>query len=226
VPAVESREGQAASPIRVFLLDDHEIVRRGVRQLLEAAGDFEVVGEARLGDDAVIGVAGSQPDVALLDMRLPDGSGVDVCRQIRASSPDVRCLMLTGFDDETDIIDALVAGASGVMLKESDGKALMAAIRAAATGRSVIDAPTAHRVLQHIADDGKPRVPKEFAALTATEREILLLIGEGLTNRQIGERVFLAEKTVKNHVTSILAKLGLSRRTQAAVMVSRLVPIR
>jgi len=174
----------------------------------------------------VIAVAGLHPDVAVLDIRLPDTSGVEVCRQIRASSPDVKCLMLTGFDDETDIIDALVAGAAGVILKESEGKALVAAIRAAATGRSVIDGPTAHRVLQRFADGGRPRVPAELAALTDIEREILLLIGEGLTNRQIGERVFLAEKTVKNHVTSILAKLGVSRRTQAAVMVSRLLPTR
>jgi len=214
-----------ARPLRVFLLDDHEVVRRGVRQLLEAEADLEVVGEAGLGDDAVIAVAGLRPDVAVLDMRLPDGSGIDVCRQIKASSPDVKCLMLTSFDDENDIIDSLMAGASGVMLKETEGRALVNAIRAAATGRSVIDASTASRVLRRI-EGGAPRVPVELASLTATEHQILMLIAEGLTNRQIGERVFLAEKTVKNHVTSILAKLGLSRRTQAAVMVSRLAPMR
>jgi len=216
---------QESAPLRVFLLDDHEVVRRGVRQLVDVQPDLEVVGEARLGDEAVIAVAELMPDVAVLDMRLPDCSGIDVCRMIRATNPAVQCLMLTSFDEEDDLIAALMAGAAGVLLKEVDGTSLVNAIRAAGAGRSVIDTATAARVLKRM-ESGAPKVPAELSSLTPTEHEILRLIAEGLTNRQIGERVFLAEKTVKNHVTSILAKLGLSRRTQAAVLVSRLASTR
>lgn len=213
---------RAPDSLRIYLLDDHEVVRRGIRHLLESHDDLEVVGESGSAATARKEIGELLPDVAVLDLRLPDGSGIDVCRDVRAEHPEVNCLILTSFDDENDLIAALMAGATGVMLKEVEGASLINSIRASASGRSVLDASSAARVLKRM-EGGTPELPTELASLSATEHQILLLIAEGLTNREIGERVFLAEKTVKNHVTSILAKLGLSRRTQAAVLVSRVM---
>ena len=201
--------------ISVFLLDDHEIVRKGVRDLLEAEEDITVVGEAGTAAEALRRIPAVQPDVAVLDARLPDGSGIDVCRDIRSSQPSVRCLILTSYDDEDAIFAAVMAGASGYLLKQIRGNSLVDAIRQVAAGKSLLDPSVTERLLARLRD-GQPR-DERLASLTEREREILDLIAEGLTNRQIGERLFLAEKTVKNYVSALLAKLGLQRRTQAAV---------
>ncbi|MGN6782658.1 MAG: response regulator [Marmoricola sp.] len=212
-------------PVRVYLVDDHEIVRRGLRHLIEAQPDMEVVGDAADAERAIAEIGRLKPDVAVLDVRLGQGpSGIEVCREVRSRDPEVKCVMLTSYDDDEALFAALMAGANGYLLKEIDGNAISAGIRGAAEGRSVIDAASTARVIRRMEErDRPPSVPHELAALTRTEREILGLIAEGLTNRQIGERIYLAEKTVKNHVTSILAKLGLTRRTQAAVLASRLL---
>lgn len=210
--------------VRVYLLDDHEVVRRGLTQLLGTQPDFEVVGQSASAARAVIEIAELQPDIAVLDVRLGDGSGIEVCREVRSQNADIKCLMLTSYDDDEALFAALMAGATGYLLKEVDGSALVAGIRGAAEGRSVMDAAATARVLERLKHSGNldDGVPHELASLTPTERQILALISEGMTNRQIGERIYLAEKTVKNNVTSILAKLGLARRTQAAVFASRL----
>ncbi|QZY29320.1 response regulator [Nocardioides coralli] len=207
--------------IRVFLLDDHEVVRRGLRQLLEDAGDIEVVGQSGLAAEAASRIPALRPDVAILDGRLPDGSGIDVCRQVRSVDPDIRALVLTSYDDDEALFAAILAGASGYVLKEIGGHDLVDTIRRVAAGQSLIDPSLTARVLDRVRSG--EQLPDELAELTEREREILGLIAEGLTNRQIGERLFLAEKTVKNYVSSILAKLGLERRTQAAVLASRLL---
>jgi two-component system response regulator DevR len=201
--------------VRVFLLDDHEIVRRGIADLLETEPDITVVGEASTAAEALRRIPAVQPDVAVLDARLPDGSGIDVCRDIRSSQPSVRCLILTSYDDEDAIFAAVMAGASGYLLKQIRGNSLVDAIRQVAAGKSLLDPSVTERLLARLRD-GQPR-DERLASLTEREREILDLIAEGLTNRQIGERLFLAEKTVKNYVSALLAKLGLQRRTQAAV---------
>ena len=201
--------------VRVFLLDDHEIVRRGIADLLETEPDITVVGEAGTAAEALRRIPAVQPDVAVLDARLPDGSGIDVCRDIRSSQPSVRCLILTSYDDEDAIFAAVMAGASGYLLKQIRGNSLVDAIRQVAAGKSLLDPSVTERLLARLRD-GQPR-DERLASLTEREREILDLIAEGLTNRQIGERLFLAEKTVKNYVSALLAKLGLQRRTQAAV---------
>ena len=201
--------------VRVFLLDDHEIVRRGIADLLETEPDITVVGEAGTAAEALRRIPAVQPDVAMLDARLPDGSGIDVCRDIRSSQPSVRCLILTSYDDEDAIFAAVMAGASGYLLKQIRGNSLVDAIRQVAAGKSLLDPSVTERLLARLRD-GQPR-DERLASLTEREREILDLIAEGLTNRQIGERLFLAEKTVKNYVSALLAKLGLQRRTQAAV---------
>jgi two-component system response regulator DevR len=201
--------------VRVFLLDDHEIVRRGIADLLDAEPDITVVGEAGTAAEALRRIPAAQPDVAVLDARLPDGSGIDVCRDIRSSQPTVRCLILTSYDDEDAIFAAVMAGASGYLLKQIRGNSLVDAIRQVAAGKSLLDPSVTERLLARLRD-GQPR-DERLASLTEREREILDLIAEGLTNRQIGERLFLAEKTVKNYVSALLAKLGLQRRTQAAV---------
>jgi two-component system response regulator DevR len=201
--------------VRVFLLDDHEIVRRGIADLLETEPDITVVGEAGTAAEALRRIPAVQPDVAVLDARLPDGSGIDVCRDIRSSQPSVRCLILTSYDDEDAIFAAVMAGAAGYLLKQIRGTSLVDAIRQVAAGKSLLDPSVTERLLARLRD-GHPR-DERLASLTDREREILYLIAEGLTNRQIGERLFLAEKTVKNYVSAQLAKLGLQRRTQAAV---------
>ena len=205
-----------ASPkLRVFLLDDHELVRRGVREMLEVDGDIEVVGEAASAAEAVARVPAVRPDVAVLDVRLPDGDGVTVCRELRSQFPELACLMLTSFSDDDALLGAVMAGAAGYVLKEIRGNDLVNAVRTVAAGGSLLDARSTAHVLARLRDRQEA---DPLDVLTDQERKILDLIGEGLTNRQIGERMFLAEKTVKNYVSSLLSKLGLQRRTQAAVL--------
>jgi DNA-binding NarL/FixJ family response regulator len=201
--------------LRVFLLDDHELVRTGVRELLEADGDIEVVGEAATAAEALARVPALRPQVAVLDVRLPDGDGVGVCRELRSQLPELACLMLTSFSDDDALLDAVMAGAAGYVLKDIRGGDLVGAVRTVAAGGSLLDSKSTANVLARLR--AKPAADP-LAALTDQERRILDLIGEGLTNRQIGERMFLAEKTVKNYVSSLLSKLGLQRRTQAAVL--------
>jgi two-component system, NarL family, response regulator DevR len=205
----------AQSVTRIFLLDDHEIVRRGVADLLNSVPDFQVVGEAGTVAEALRRLPAADPNVAILDGRLPDGSGIEVCRIIREQSPDVKCLILTSYDDDEAIFAAVLAGAAGYVLKQIRGSNLIDAVRQVAAGQSLLDPTVTARVLQRIRE-GKQEDAR-LASLNAQERKILILIAEGLTNRQIGERLFLAEKTVKNNVSSLLAKLGMQRRTQAAV---------
>src|SRR5881409_254375 len=205
----------AQSVTRIFLLDDHEIVRRGVTDLLDSVPDFEVVGEAGTVAETLRRLPAADPDVAILDGRLPDGSGIEVCRIIREQSPDVKCLILTSYDDDEAIFAAVLAGAAGYVLKQIRGSNLIDAVRQVAAGQSLLDPTVTARVLQRIRE-GKQEDAR-MTSLNAQERKILILIAEGLTNRQIGERLFLAEKTVKNNVSSLLAKLGMQRRTQAAV---------
>jgi two-component system response regulator DevR len=200
---------------RVFLLDDHEIARRGVADLLNSVPDLQVVGEAGTVAEALRRLPAAEPDVAILDGRLPDGSGIEVCRIIREQSPGVKCLILTSYDDDEAIFAAVLAGAAGYVLKHIRGSNLIDAVRQVAAGQSLLDPTVTARVLQRIRE-GK-REDARLATLNAQQRKILILIAEGLTNRQIGERLFLAEKTVKNNVSSLLAKLGMQRRTQAAV---------
>lgn len=205
--------------IRVFLVDDHEVVRRGLADLLGLEEDMEVVGEASNKEDALHRIPAARPDVAVLDVRLPDGSGVEVCRDIRASMPDVHCLMLTSYADDEALFDAILAGASGYVLKEIRGNDLIDAVRQVAAGKSLLDPVATQRVLERLRDGEKH--DDRLDGLTEQERKILNLIGEGMTNRQIGEELHLAEKTVKNYVSSLLAKLGMERRTQAAAYAAR-----
>jgi DNA-binding NarL/FixJ family response regulator len=206
-------------PVRVFLMDDHEVVRRGLKDLLEAEGEFEVVGEAGTAAQALARVPALKPQVAVLDVRLPDGDGVTVCRELRSQMPELSCLMLTSFSDDEALFDAIMAGAAGYLLKQVGGTDLVGAVRTVAGGGSLIDPKLTATVMTRLRSGGHK---DPFAALTAQERRILDLIGEGKTNRQIGEQLFLAEKTVKNYVSSLLSKLGIERRVQAAVMVSEL----
>jgi DNA-binding NarL/FixJ family response regulator len=206
--------------IGVFLLDDHEIVRRGVRELLEAEPDISVVGEAATAASALARIPALRPDVAVLDVRLPDSDGISVCRDIRSSSPEVACLMLTAFGDDEALFDAIMAGAAGYVLKQIRGTDLVGAVRTVASGESMLDPEAASRVLRRIRDQAERADP--LSGLTGQERRILELIGEGLTNRQIGERMYLAEKTVKNYISALFAKLGMERRTQAAAYAARL----
>jgi DNA-binding NarL/FixJ family response regulator len=205
--------------IGVFLLDDHEIVRRGVRELLEAESDIEVVGEAGTAESALARIPALRPDVAILDVRLPDGDGVSVCREIRSRMPEVACLMLTSFGDDEALFDAIMAGAAGYVLKQIRGTDLVGAVRTVAAGESMLDPQAASRVLKRMRDEAKKSDP--LSELTGQERQILELIGQGLTNRQIGERMFLAEKTVKNYISVLFTKLGMERRTQAAAYAAR-----
>lgn len=206
--------------IRVFLMDDHEIVRRGLADLIGLERDMEVVGEAGSTKDALIRIPAAKPDVAVLDVRLPDGSGVEVCRDIRSSMPEVQCLMLTSYADDEALFDAIMAGASGYVLKEIRGNDLIDAIRQVAGGKSLLDPQATQRVLDRLRNGEKH--DDRLDVLSDQERRILDLIGEGMTNRQIGEAMHLAEKTVKNYVSSLLAKLGMERRTQAAAFVARM----
>jgi two-component system, NarL family, response regulator DevR len=205
----------APDPIRVFLLDDHEVVREGVRALLDAADGIEVVGEGASVAEALARIPACRPDVALLDVQLPDGSGVEVCRTIRSDQPDVRALMLTSFADDEALFEAILAGASGYLLKQVRGTDIVEAVRRIAAGDSLLDPALTARVLDRMREP--PQEDERLARLTGQERAVLALIAEGLSNREIGERMFLAEKTIKNYVSAILSKLGMQRRTQAAV---------
>src|SRR3954468_2273127 len=209
------------APIRVFLLDDHEVVRRGLRDLLESDGDICVVGESGSAVEAAARIPALRPDVAVLDGRLPDGSGIDVCRDVRSVDPAIKALILTSYDDDEALFAAIMAGAAGYVLKQIHGTDLVDAIRRGAAGQSLLDPAVTARVLERIRKG--PEQPDELRDLTEQERKILTLVAEGLTNREIAGRMFLAEKTVKNYVSSLLAKLGLERRTQAAVLASRLL---
>ena len=206
--------------LRVFLLDDHEVVRRGVRDLLEAAGDITVVGEASTALEARQRVPAVQPDVAVLDVRLPDGNGIEVCRDLRTAHPELRCLMLTSFDDDEALFDAIVAGASGYLLKEVRGADLVNSVRRVANGESLLDPHATARVIERLRNP--PAQDERLAGLSPQERRILALLADGLTNRQIAEQMFLAEKTIKNYVSNLLLKLGMHRRTEAAVYAARL----
>ena len=206
--------------IRVFLLDDHEVVRRGVAALLEAESDIHIVGEAGTAAHALARIPAVRPDVAILDIRLPDGDGVDVCREIRSRLPDLACLMLTSFSDEQALFDAVMAGAAGYVLKQIHGSDLLTAVRTVASGESLLDPHSTAQMLARLRHHQTRKDP--LAALTDQERQILELIGEGLTNRQIGEHLFLAEKTVKNYVSNLFTKLDMRRRTQAAAFAAQL----
>ena len=210
----------AAMTITVFLLDDHEVVRRGVKDLLEAEADIKVIGEAGTASSALARIPALQPDVAVLDVRLPDGDGVSVCREIRSRMPDVACLMLTSFGDDDALFDAVMAGAAGYVLKQIRGTDLVGAVRTVATGQSMLDPRAASQLMARLRDQAAKKDP--LAGLTGQEKKILELIGEGLTNRQIGERLFLAEKTVKNYTSALFAKLGMERRTQAAAYAAKI----
>ena len=205
--------------ITVFLLDDHEIVRRGIRDLLEAEGDIEVVGEASTADQAVGRVHALDPDVAVLDVRLEDGNGIEACRDIRSLHPRTACLILTSFADDEALFQAILAGAAGYLLKQIRTNDLVDAVRRVAAGQNLLDPAVTARVLERLRS-GNPQ-DELLARLTEQERKVLELLAEGLTNRQIGERLHLAEKTVKNYVTSVLSKLGVTRRTEAAVYAVR-----
>lgn len=216
-----ARSGQNEGvPIRVFLVDDHEVVRRGLRQLLEASGDIEIVGEAGTRADALSRVPPAKPDVAVLDVRLPDGNGVEVCRDLRSAMPSLYCLMLTSFADDEALFAAIMAGASGYVLKQIKGTDLVDAIRRVAGGASLIDPSLTAQVLARLR--AEPAEDELLSRLTEQERRILNLIAEGRTNREIGSTLFLAEKTVKNYVSSLLSKMGMSTRTEAAVYLARL----
>ena len=210
---------ETRQPIAVFLLDDHEVVRRGVRDLLETEPDIKVIGEAGTASSALARIPALKPDVAVLDVRLPDGDGVEVCREVRSRMPEVACLILTSFGDEEALFSAVMAGAAGYVLKQIRGTDLVGAVRAVASGQSMLDPRAASQLMARLRDQSAKRDP--LAGLSAQERRILELIGEGLTNRQIGERLFLAEKTVKNYISGLYAKLGMERRAQAAALAAR-----
>ncbi|KQV05025.1 response regulator [Leifsonia sp. Root112D2] len=205
-----------AATIRVFLADDHEIVRRGVAELLQAQPDIEIVGEAGTVAQARGRILATKPDIAILDVRMPDGSGIDICRELHATAPHIRCLILTAYDDDEAIYSAVIAGAAGYVLKDVRGSGLLESVRRAAAGHSLLDPSLKRRVEQRMRDvhSDDPRID----ALSKRERQVLALIADGLTNRQIGIELSLAEKTVKNYVSGLLNKLGLQRRTQAAAV--------
>jgi len=206
--------------VRVFLLDDHEVVRRGVRELLESEDGFEVVGEASTADEALRRIPAVRPDVALLDVRLPDGNGVEVCRELRSRSPELKCLILTSFADDEALFDSIMAGAAGYVLKQVKGNDLLDSVRRVAQGQSLLDPTVTARVLERLRRG--PEEDERIASLTQQERKILSLLADGKTNRQIADEMFLAEKTVKNYVSNLLMKMGMHRRTEAAVYAARL----
>ncbi|MCZ1073357.1 response regulator [Rhodococcus sp. A5(2022)] len=211
--------------VRVFLVDDHEVVRRGIADLLTTDPDLTIAGEASSYGEALVRVPAAEPDVAVLDVRLPDGNGIELCRELLSQMPQLRCLMLTSFTDEQAMLDAILAGASGYALKDICGTELIRAVRDVGAGKSLLDSRAATTLMAKLrADTSGGDGP--YANLTEQERNLLALLGEGLTNRQIAERMFLAEKTVKNYVSRLLAKLGVERRTQAAVLATKMPPRR
>ncbi len=205
---------------RIALVDDHEVVRRGIADLLEDEADFEIVAEVGSVREALVRLPRASPDVAVLDVRLPDGNGIELCRELLSIMSGVRCLVLTSFSDDEALLDAIMAGASGYVLKQVLGSDLRSAIRQVAAGRSLLDSRTTEAVLER--QRRKQAHEDPLRRLTEQERAVLELIGVGMTNRQIAERMFLAEKTVKNYVSQLLAKLGMQRRTQAAVLATEL----
>ncbi|MFF7444065.1 response regulator [Streptomyces sp. NPDC008122] len=211
------------APTRVFLVDDHEVVRRGLRDLLDNEPDLEVVGEAATAAHALARGPALRPDVAVLDVRLPDGDGISVCRELRSRMPGLACLMLTSFDDEDALLDAIMAGAAGYVLKQIKGADLVSAVRTVATGQSMLDPATTARLMHSLRDPVPAKAPEDerLAVLSERERSVLELIGQGLTNRQIAKRLYLSEKTVKNHISRLLGKLGVERRVQAAVIAAQ-----
>ncbi|MFI0828004.1 response regulator [Streptomyces roseolus] len=213
----------AEESVRVFLVDDHEVVRRGLRDLIDDEPDMRVVGEASTADQALARVPALRPDVAVLDVRLPDGDGIAVCRELRSRMPELACLMLTSFDDEDALLDAIMAGAAGYVLKQIKGSDLVSAVRTVATGQSMLDPATTARLMRSLRapETAQPPEDERLAALSERERSVLELIGEGLTNRQIAKRLYLSEKTVKNHISRLLGKLGVERRVQAAVIAAQ-----
>lgn len=217
-----------AGKITVFLLDDHEVVRRGVHEMLTAEPDIEVIGEAGTAADALERIPAARPDVAVLDVRLPDGNGIEVCREIRSRDQSIACLVFTSFTDDEALVHAVMSGAAGYVLKGIRGPELLSAVREVAAGRSLLDPAATRRVLDRLraappmSDDATRTSGDRLSSLTDQERRVLDLIGEGLTNRAIGGRLHLAEKTVKNYVSQLLSKLGMERRTQAAAYVARL----
>ncbi|MFD9487938.1 response regulator [Streptomyces sp. NPDC059991] len=219
----EAPAASPGAPIRVFLLDDHEVVRRGLRDLLDAEPGIEVVGEASTAEQAMARGPALRPDVAVLDVRLPDGDGITVCRELCSRMPDLACLMLTSFDDEDALLDAIMAGAAGYVLKQIKGSDLVAAVRTVATGQSMLDPATTARLMRSLRDPeaAKPPEDERLAVLTDREQAVLELIGAGLTNRQIAAQLYLSEKTVKNHISRLLGKLGVERRVQAAVIAAQ-----
>jgi two-component system, NarL family, response regulator DevR len=200
---------------KVFLLDDHEVVRRGLRELFESEDDLTVVGEGATAEEALARVPASQPDVAVLDVRLPDGDGVEVCRDLRSAMPELKCLMLTSYADDEALFSAILAGASGYVLKQIKGSDLVSAVRRVAAGESLLDPALTRQVMERLR--GENVEDERLARLTAQERNILELIAVGKTNRQIADELYLAEKTVKNYVSNLLSKMGFARRTEAAV---------
>ncbi|GAA2403427.1 response regulator transcription factor [Streptomyces glaucosporus] len=225
----QAQQPSPQSPIRVFLLDDHEVVRRGVHDLLDAEPDIEVVGEAGTAEQALARGPALRPHVAVLDVRLPDGDGITVCRELRSRMPGLACLMLTSFDDDDALLDAIMAGAAGYVLKQIKGSDLVSAVRTVASGQSMLDPATTARLMNSLRVQETQQAAEEpqdaaLASLTPRERDILALIGEGLTNRQIGQRLYLSEKTVKNNISRLLAKLGVERRVQAAVIATQTAP--
>ena len=209
-----------AVPLGVFLVDDHEVVRTGLRALLEADQDIDVVGEAGTVAAALARIPAAKPKVAILDVRLPDGSGVEVCREIRSTSPEIACVMLTSYTDDEALIASIMAGAAGYVLKKVCSLDLIDTVRRAGAGQSLLDPSLTERVLDRLREG--PKMDPRLASLTPQERRILDLVAEGYTNRQIADAMFLAEKTVKNYVSNLLAKLGVARRTQAATFAARL----
>jgi two-component system response regulator DevR len=203
----------------VFLVDDHEVVRRGVADLLGAHDDLEVVGDAGTVSEALARIPAVRPEVAVLDVRLPDGTGIELCRDLRSTMPELHCLMLTSFTDEQAMFDAVLAGASGYVIKDVRGNDIVNAVREVGAGRSLLDGRAASALMSRVRS--RAETPDPLAELTEKEREVLTLIGEGMTNREIGRRMFLAEKTVKNYVSGLLAKLGMQRRVQAAVLANQ-----
>lgn len=213
-----TEQPQQPAKISVFLVDDHEIFRRGIRDLLASEPDVEVVGEAATASAAMARVSALRPDVALLDVRLPDGDGITVCREICSALPGTACLMLTAYNDDQAVLGAIMAGAAGYVSKQTAGTDLIGALRAVASGQSVLDPLASRRVMARLREQA---AASPTATLSDQEKRVLDLVGEGLTNRQIAERMFLAEKTVKNYVSSLLTKLGMQRRTQAAAFAVR-----
>ncbi|QYN21147.1 response regulator transcription factor [Amycolatopsis sp. DSM 110486] len=206
--------------LRVFLVDDHEVVRRGVADLLDEDEEITVVGQAGNVSQALARIPALRPDVAVLDVRMPDGNGIELARELRSKLPELKCLMLTSYTDEQAMLDAVMAGAAGFVIKDIKGMDLVSAVREVGAGKSLLDAHAAAALMARLRESQAKKGP--LSELSDQERKLLELIGEGLTNRQIAERMFLAEKTVKNYVSRLLAKLGLARRTQAAVLATEL----